>query len=132
MRAPGAEPVRSQDMGRGPYENEERAGDNFRLAKQLSFDISSEFRSCTPRQEGLIEDCRIGDAELVQFCEPGTELVDEPHVQGKDASKGPDASGASEEDEDDESGDEVSEGDEDDDDEDEVDEEPSRFSQSKP
>ena len=84
--------------------------------------MSSEFRGCSPRQEGTVQGCRIGDPELVQFCEPGGEYADEPHVQGKDGDKGAEGSGASDEDEDDESGDEeVSEA-EDDEDEEEVDE----------
>lgn len=43
---------------------------NFRIAKQISYDLSSEFKECTPRQAGYIEECRIGDADLVEFREP--------------------------------------------------------------
>lgn len=42
--------------------------DNFKVARQISYDLSSEFRGCTPRQEGLIENwARIGEPDLVQF-----------------------------------------------------------------
>jgi hypothetical protein len=46
---------------------------NFKVAKQLSFDLSSEFRGFTPRQEGFVQQCIIGEADVVEFREPGYE-----------------------------------------------------------
>jgi len=43
----------------------------------ISFDLSSEFRGFTPRmQEGLVQSCRIGEAQTVEFVEP--KLVEDP------------------------------------------------------
>ena len=46
------------------------------MAKALSFDLSSEFRG-TPREEGKVEICLIGEADEVQFLEPGMEKKSE-------------------------------------------------------
>jgi hypothetical protein len=37
----------------------------FKKAK-LSFDFSMEFKDCSPRQAGLIEECKIGNKDLVE------------------------------------------------------------------
>ena len=50
---------------------------NFKIAKQISYDFSSEFKEISPRQAGFIEECRIGDADLVEFREPnGLEAIE--------------------------------------------------------
>ena len=40
---------------------------NFQLAKQLSYDFSSEFKACSPRLEGQIENCKIGEDDANPF-----------------------------------------------------------------
>lgn len=41
------------------------------MARQMiSDDLSSEFRNFSPRKEGIVEDCKIGEADIVQFEEP--------------------------------------------------------------
>jgi hypothetical protein len=50
---------------------------NFKMAKQLSYDLSSEFRGFTPRQEGFVEECRIGDLDLIEFREQVEEEEEE-------------------------------------------------------
>ena len=47
----------------------EESENNFKIAKQLSYDLSSEFKGYTPRQEGFVEECRIGDVDLIEFRE---------------------------------------------------------------
>jgi hypothetical protein len=43
------------------------------MAKQLSYDLSSAMAGYSPRQEGFVEECKIGEADLVDFKEPGFE-----------------------------------------------------------
>lgn len=35
-----------------------------------SYDLSSEFRDYLPQQEGIVQDCKIGEADMVPFDEP--------------------------------------------------------------
>lgn len=50
---------------------------NFKMAKQISYDLSSEFKGLTPRQEGFVEECRIGEQDLIEFKEPVFEEEEE-------------------------------------------------------
>lgn len=51
-------------------ENDEGSQEkDFKLAKYLSFDFTSEFKDFSPRPIGQVEKCRIGDPELVEFKE---------------------------------------------------------------
>ena len=49
--------------------------------------MSSEFRG-TPREEGKVEMCLIGEADEVQFLEPGAEKKSEIDEQGEEESSG--------------------------------------------
>ena len=59
--------------------------DNFKVAKMLSYDLSSEFKSETPWQEGFIESCHIGEADMVKFYEPGQEREEEKKSSKNDS-----------------------------------------------
>jgi len=53
-----------------PYEDGEN---NFRIAKAISYDFSSEFHNCTPRLEGTVQGCVIGEPDPVEFKQDETE-----------------------------------------------------------
>ena len=36
----------------------------------ISEDLSSEFKNYSPRKEGIVQDCKIGEADIVEFLEP--------------------------------------------------------------
>ena len=91
--------------------------DNFKIAKALSYDFSSEFKGCDPLQEGLVQDCRIGDPELVQFLDPGIEAIEQPlSNRGAEDPAGSAVTEDEDGEEDDSGDDSVSEGDDDEED----------------
>ena len=91
--------------------------DTFKMAKQLSYDFSSEFKGCDPLQEGLVQDCRIGDPELVQFLDPGIEAIEQPlSNRGAEDPAGSAVTEDEDGEEDDSGDDSVSEGDDDEED----------------
>ena len=44
---------------------------NFRVARQIVYDFTTEFKNYSPRQAGLVQECRVGDPELVEFVDDG-------------------------------------------------------------
>ena len=70
------EPSPATQIEKSPYENDLRPGDQFRLAQQLSYDLSSDFKDFPARQEGIVEEGRIGDADLVEYFDNQQDQVD--------------------------------------------------------
>lgn len=47
-----------------PYREDEN---NFKIAKAMSYDLSGDFLNYSPRLEGRVQACLIGDPDLVEF-----------------------------------------------------------------